>query len=210
MCDTQKMPNKRSKLLVATGNKGKLSELKGLLADMPIELISLSYIRSFDEIEETGATFAENAALKARGYARLAGIPTLADDSGLEVAALDNRPGVFSARYGGADLGFDKKMLMLLDELEKTGGKNRTARFVCAMAVADATGKIVHSAEGICNGRIAHEPRGTGGFGYDPLFIPDGFENTFGELSNDVKQKISHRFRAFCEIIPFLRLFYAV
>ena len=198
------------KLLVATNNKGKLGELNSLLADLPVDLLSLSDIGCTIEIEETGATFAENAALKARGYARLAGIWTLADDSGLEVEALDNRPGVYSARYGGVGLGFDKKMLMLLDELEKTGSKNRTARFVCAMAIADATGKIVHSGEGICNGKIAHQPRGNGGFGYDPLFIPDGFENTFGELSNDVKQEISHRFRAFCEIIPFLRSFCAI
>ena len=198
------------KLLVATNNKGKLGELIGLLDGLPLDLLSLSDIGCTVEIEETGATFAENAALKARGYARIAGIPTLADDSGLEVEALGNRPGVFSARYGGADLGFDKKMLRLLDELEKTGGKNRTARFVCSMAIADAGGEIVHSAEGICDGRIAQKPHGTGGFGYDPLFIPDGFENTFGELSNDVKQKISHRFRAFEQIMPFLRLFYAI
>ena len=198
------------KLLVATNNKGKLGELIGLLDGLPVDLLSLSDIGCTVEIEETGATFAENAALKARGYARIAGIPTLADDSGLEVEALGNRPGVFSARYGGADLGFDEKMLMLIDELEKTGGKNRTARFVCSMAIADAGGEIVHSAEGICDGRIAQKPHGTGGFGYDPLFIPDGFENTFGELSNDVKQKISHRFRAFEQIMPFLRLFYAI
>ena len=198
------------KLLVATNNKGKLGELIGLLDGLPVDLLSLSDIGCTVEIEETGATFAENTALKARGYARIAGIPTLADDSGLEVEALGNRPGVFSARYGGADLGFDEKMLMLIDELEKTGGKNRTARFVCSMAIADAGGEIVHSAEGICNGKIAQKPHGTGGFGYDPLFIPDGFENTFGELSNDVKQKISHRFRAFEQIMPFLRLFYAI
>ncbi len=204
------MGHKNTGLLVATNNTGKLAELNGLLAGLPLDLLSLSDIGCTVEIEETGATFAENAALKASGYARLEGIVTLADDSGLEVEALDNRPGVLSARYGGAELGFDKKMLMLLGELEKTGGKNRAARFVCSMAIADATGKVLHSAEGICSGKIAQNPRGTGGFGYDPLFIPDGFENTFGELSNDVKQQISHRFRAFCEIIPFLRSFYAI
>ena len=204
------MEHRKTKLLVATKNNGKLAELNGLLANLPIELLSLDDIGSFDEIEETGATFAENAALKASGYAQASRIMTLADDSGLEVEALDNRPGVLSARYGGADLAFDKKMLMLLDELEKTGGSNRRAQFVCAMAVADETGKIVHSAEGICNGIIAQNPRGTGGFGYDPLFIPEGFENTFGELSNAEKQKISHRFRAFCKIIPFLRHFFAI
>ena len=204
------MPNERSKLLVATGNKGKSTELKGLLADMPIDLLSLGDIGDFEEVEETGSTFAEHAALKARGYALQARIPTLADDSGLEVEALDNRPGVLSARYGGIDLGFDKKMLRLLDELEKTGEATRRARFVCSIAIADATGAIVHSAEGVCYGKIAQNPRGINGFGYDPLFIPDGFEQTFGELSDAVKQKISHRFRAFEQIIPFLRLFYAV
>ena len=126
------------------------------------------------------------------------------------VAALDDRPGVLSARYGGSDLGFDQKMMLLLDELEKTGGENRSARFVCAIAIADPDGEIVHTGEGICTGTIAEKPRGNGGFGYDPLFIPDGFEKTFGELPNDVKQRISHRFRAFCQIIPFLRLFYAI
>ena len=204
------MLGERSKLLVATGNIGKLNELSGLLAGMPIELISLSDIGSFDEIEETGSTFAANAALKASGYALLAQVPTLADDSGLEVEALDGRPGVLSARYGGADLGFDKKMLMLLAELDKTGDIQRRARFVCSIAIANAAGEIVHSAEGSCHGTLALDPRGTNGFGYDPLFIPDGFDQTFGELSDADKQKISHRARAFCQIIPFLRLFYAV
>lgn len=204
------MLSERSKLLVATGNKGKLGELKGLLTDMPIDLLSLGDIGSLEEIDETGGTFGENAMLKASGYAIHAGVLTLADDSGLEVLALDNRPGVLSARYGGVDLGFDQKMLLLLEELEKTGGENRRARFLCSIAIADAAGEIVHCAEGICNGTIAQKPRGKGGFGYDPLFIPDGFENTFGELPNAVKQKISHRFRAFEQIIPFLRLFCAV
>jgi XTP/dITP diphosphohydrolase len=204
------MQEEGSKLLVATGNKGKLGELRGLLAGMPVDLLSLDDIGNYDEVEETGATFAENAMLKASGYAKQAGMVTLADDSGLEVTALNNRPGVLSARYGGADLGFDQKMSLLLEELEKTGGKDRRARFVCSIAIADATGEIVHSAKGVCEGRIALKPCGTGGFGYDPLFVPDGFENTFGELSKAVKQKISHRFRAFEQIIPFLRLFYAV
>ena len=204
------MGHGKNRLLVATNNKGKLAELNGLLAGLPLELVSLSDIGCTVEIEETSSTFAENAALKARGYARLSQIPTLADDSGLEVAALDNRPGILSARYGGAELGFDQKMSLLLDELEKTGGEDRAARFVCSIAIADPAGEIIQSAEGICNGAIAPKPRGKGGFGYDPLFVPDGFENTFGELSNAVKQKISHRFRAFEQIIPFLRVFYAI
>ena len=204
------MLTERSKLLVATGNKGKLNELNVLLAGMPIDLLSLSDIVSFDEIEETGSTFAANAELKARGYALLAQVPTLADDSGLEVEALDNRPGVLSARYGGADMGFDNKMLKLLDELDKTGDLERRARFVSSIAIANSVGEIVYSAEGICSGKIAHAPRGTNGFGYDPLFIPDGYENTYGELSDDIKHKISHRARAFKQIMPFLRDFIAV
>ncbi len=203
------MPVARSKLLVATNNKGKLAELNALLAGLPLELMSLNDIGGIDEIEETGSTFAENAALKAQGYARHARIPTLADDSGLEVEALNNQPGVFSARYGGGDLGFDEKMLKLLAELEKTRDTRRQARFVSAIAIADAAGEIVHSAVGICNGKIAPSPRGSNGFGYDPLFIPDGFEQTFGELSEAVKQKISHRAHAFEQIIPFLRDFIA-
>ncbi|MFN0278483.1 MAG: RdgB/HAM1 family non-canonical purine NTP pyrophosphatase [Pyrinomonadaceae bacterium] len=204
------MPNERSKLLVATNNKDKLAELNDLLVDVPIDLLSLGDIGITDEIEETGLTFGENAVLKASGYAQRAGILTLADDSGLEVEALENRPGVYSARYGGAELGFDEKMLMLLDEIEKTGDTQRKARFVCSMAIANPEGEIVRTSEGICSGTIAENARGTGGFGYDPLFIPDGFEKTFGELPNDVKQKISHRFRAFCEIMPFLRTFTAI
>jgi len=194
-------------LLVATNNQGKFGELNGLLAGLPIELFSLSDIGCTVDIEETGSTFAENAALKASGYALLSGLMTIADDSGLEVEALDNRPGVLSARYGGAELGFDEKMQMLLAELNETSDTQRRARFVSSIAIANAAGEIVHSTEGFCSGKIAPSPRGTNGFGYDPLFIPDGYDQTFGELSNDVKQQISHRFRAFCKIIPFLRGF---
>lgn len=204
------MAGERSKLLVATNNKGKLGELKGLLIGLPIDLLSLGDIGCTVEIVETGSTFAENAVLKARGYALLAKMPTLADDSGLEVEALDDRPGVLSARYGGAELGFDEKMQKLLGELNGTGDTQRRARFVSSIAIADAAGNIVHYTNGICSGTIAFTPRGKNGFGYDPLFIPDGFDDTFGELSDAIKQKISHRARAFHEIIPFLRLFYAV
>jgi XTP/dITP diphosphohydrolase len=201
------MTDEGSRLLVATGNKGKLRELRDLLGGVPVELVGLEDVGCVVEIEETGATFAENAALKASGYARLVGILTLADDSGLEIEALGGRPGVLSARYGGEDVGFDSKMAMLLEELERSGDKDRRARFVCSIAIADAKGEIVYSADGICSGRIASGPRGTNGFGYDQIFIPDGFEETFGELSDAVKSKISHRARAFCEIIPFLQGF---
>ena len=204
------MGQHRSKLLIATNNPGKLAELRQSMSDLPLELLSLSDIGCSVEIEETGATFCENAFLKASGYARLANIFALADDSGLEVEALGGRPGVLSARYGGTHVGFDRKMSMLLGELERSGDVDRRAQFVCSIAIADASGEIVHSAEGICNGTIAASPRGSNGFGYDPIFIPDGFEKTFGELDDAVKRKISHRARAFCEIMPFLRDFIGI
>ena len=198
------------KLLVATNNKGKLAELRTLLTGLPVELQSLSDLGTFDEVEETGSTFIENARLKASSYALQTGLPSIADDSGLEVAALDGRPGVLSARYGGEALGFGEKMQMLLAEIDKTGSENRSARFVCALAVADEAGNILYTTEGICNGKIASGPSGNSGFGYDPLFIPDGYEQTFGELSGGIKQQISHRRRAFEQIMPFLRDFIAV
>ena len=198
------------KLLVATNNHGKLGELRDLLSGLPVNLGSLLDCGHFDEIEETGSTFAGNAVLKASGYARQAGLLAIADDSGLEVAALGGRPGVLSARYGGADISFAEKMEKLLDELDRSGSSERNARFVCAIAIADATGNILYITEGICAGKIATVPRGNNGFGYDPLFVPDGFDQTFGELSEAIKRKISHRARAFEQIIPFLRDFIAV
>ncbi len=200
---------KPQKLLVATHNLGKLAELRLLLADLPIKLIGLSDFDNVTEVEETGTTFIDNAKLKAIGYARQTDSFAIADDSGLEVDALDGRPGVLSARYGG-DVGFDKKMQLLLGEIDKSPNHSRAARFVCAIAIAAPDGTILHTTEGICPGNIAHEPRGNGGFGYDPLFVPEGFEETFGELSGTVKQKISHRARAFEQIMPFLRDFIAV
>ena len=206
----QKMSDKIKNLLVATNNPGKLAELISLLDGLPVTLQSLRDLDAFTEVEETGATFVANARLKASGYAIQTGLPSIADDSGLEVAALDGRPGVLSARYGGPGTSFAKKMALLLDELGKTGGTNRNARFVCSIAVADADGSILHTTEGICTGKIAAAPRGNLGFGYDPLFIPDGFDLTFGELSGSIKGKISHRFKAFEQIIPFLRDFIAI
>jgi len=204
------MQTRRPQLLVATNNPGKLREFRALFTGVPLDLVGLDRFDNVVEVEETGATFAENAALKAGGYAIQAASVTLADDSGLEVEALGGRPGVLSARYGSAESTFDQKMAMLLDELDKTEDKTRRARFVAAMAIADETGHILHTARGICSGTIAAEPRGSGGFGYDPLFIPEGYDRTFGELPESVKREISHRGRAFLQIIPFLRGFYAI
>jgi XTP/dITP diphosphohydrolase len=198
------------KLLVATTNSGKLIELQGLLAGLSVNLVCLDELGRLKEVPETGATFEENAALKAAGYARQAGLLTLADDSGLEVKALRGRPGVHSARYGGKGISFADKMGLLLEELKNTGDPDRSARFVCAAVVAAPDGRILFAAEGICRGRIADRPRGKFGFGYDPIFVPEGYDQTFGELSVDIKQKISHRSRSFAQIIPFLRDFTAI
>jgi XTP/dITP diphosphohydrolase len=198
------------KLVLATNNAGKVREFADLLSGLPVELLSLRDAGDFPEVEETGATFEENAVLKARGYAIQSGIWALADDSGLEIEALGNRPGVLSARYGGEGTGFDKKMEMLLAELGSTGDPDRRARFVSAIAVADERGEIKYVAEGTVSGHITVSPRGSNGFGYDPIFVPDGYEQTFGELSDDIKGQISHRSRASAKIIRFLSGFIGV
>ena len=197
------------KILIATKNKGKVKEIQEMLAGLPFRSQNLSDFSEIIEPEETGATFAENAALKARYYALQTGVWALADDSGLEVEALNNAPGVYSARYAGENANDYERIAKLLEELNKTGDENRRARFVCAMAVADETGAIIFTAEGICDGKIAFEAVGENGFGYDPIFIPDGFSETFGQLANDIKQQISHRKRAIYKIIQQLRRFYA-
>jgi len=197
------------KLLVATNNAGKIRELTELLANLPVELYGLSHFEGFFEPEETGATFAENARLKANSYAQQTGFWALSDDSGLEVEALGGAPGVYSARYAGAQATDATRTVKLLDELAATDDAARRARFVCAMAIAAPDGQIKYLAEGICEGRIARNPRGSNGFGYDPIFVPEGFEQTFGELSSTVKRQISHRARAIEKIIRFLRDFTA-
>ena len=198
------------KLLAATNNAGKIKELKELLAEFPIALGGLGDFENIVEPEETGATFAENAELKATSYALQTGCWTLSDDSGLEVEALNGAPGVYSARYGGKAATDAERIGKLLGELAATGDEPRRARFVCVMALADETGAIRFAAEGTCNGRIAARPAGANGFGYDPIFVPDGFDQTFGELSSDTKGKISHRARAIRKIMRYLRTFTAI
>ena len=196
-------------ILLATGNSGKIKELKELLADLPLQMLGLNEFSNAREVEETGETFAENAVLKASGYALQTGLWALADDSGLEVAALGGAPGVLSARYGGKDSTDEEKIIKLLEELKKTRDKKRHARFVCAMAISDESGEIRFLAEGVCDGAIAVTHSGTRGFGYDPIFIPEGFDRTFGELESEIKMKISHRARAIKKIIRFLGAFTA-
>jgi XTP/dITP diphosphohydrolase len=165
-----------------------------MLADFPdIEIVA-----------ETGTTFAENAMLKARGYAKQASTLTLADDSGLEIQALDGAPGVFSARYLGESATDQERVAGVLAQLKDVPDEERRARFVCAVAIADSTGAIVYETAANCDGRIAPAARGGGGFGYDPIFIPDGFELTFGELPAEIKNRLSHRGRALAAASQFL------
>ncbi len=191
-------------ILIATKNSNKTKELKELLSNSNVLLKDLNEIPNISEVLETGKTFTENAVLKAQSYALQTKMWSLADDSGLEVEALNGAPGVFSARYAGESATDEERIDKLLREIDETFDDQRRARFVCAIAVSDAQGEIKFIAEGICNGIISVKSIGTNGFGYDPIFIPDGFTQTFGELSGEIKQKISHRARAIAKIIRYL------
>jgi len=192
-------------LLIATWNKGKRRELQQLLSDLPFALMSLDDILGLEPVLETGETFLENASLKASGYAIQSGLLTLADDSGLEVDALAGAPGVLSARYAGDGASDRQRVEKLLGDLRNVDEPDRTARFVSAVATASSNGSIINMSVGRCEGRIAFEPRGSGGFGYDPIFIPAGSEMTFAELPPEIKNQISHRHTALEKAREFLR-----
>lgn len=191
-------------LLIATGNAGKLREIRALLGDLPITLLRLTDFATIEEVAETASTFAENAALKALGYARQSGVLTLADDSGLEVDALGGAPGVRSARYLGEHVSYSDRINALLAAMKDVENEARTARFVCALAIASHKQEMLYTTQAACEGRIADAPRGSGGFGYDPVFMPQGFNQTFGELPADIKKGISHRGRALAKARQFL------
>lgn len=200
-----KLMRETSELLVATNNAGKVRELESALSDLPLRLRLLTEFEGVPEAEETGVTFAENATLKALYYSAHARVLTLSDDSGLVVDALGGAPGVYSARYAGKSATYAERMAKLLEEIDATGDTERRARFVCVIAVAEPSTDELITFEGRCEGRIAREPRGTGGFGYDPVFIPEGHTQTFGELPEAIKQTISHRARAVAQASRFLR-----
>ena len=197
-----------NELLIATNNGGKLAEFSRLLDDMTVTLRDLSHYGISTEADETGETFAENASIKAAFYAKLSGSPALADDSGLVIDHLNGDPGVRSARYAGDDASDDERIEKVLAQM--TNSRDRSARFVCVCALADGSGNIVHTTEGICEGSIAESPLGANGFGYDPIFIPTGFDKTFGELSVAIKHSISHRALAVKKMIPFLQGFFKI
>jgi XTP/dITP diphosphohydrolase len=186
--------NKR--LLLGTRNPGKVKEITTILEGSGWTFSSLQEFDDVGPAAEDGVTYAENAIAKARFYAAATGMLALADDSGLEVAALGGAPGVYSARYAGDNASDADRRALLLSELAQANNQDRRARFVAAVAIADPNGEVLNVSEGICEGMITFEPRGTNGFGYDPLFIPDGYAETFAELSDDVKNRISHRARA--------------
>ena len=185
----------KPKLLIATRNAGKMRELRQLLGGVPYEIVSLDDLGIADEIAETGATFEENAALKAEGCSRLSGLLTLADDSGLEVDALGGAPGVRSARYAGAEASDADRVSLLLKNLANTRADDRSARFRCVIAIA-APGARTRFYAGVCEGRIAPAPRGDNGFGYDPIFDFPDLGMTMAELPTERKNAVSHRARA--------------
>ncbi len=200
----KKMEMSKTELLIATRNSGKTREFRELLQKAPVILRSLDDFPEIGDVEESGTTFEENASLKAAEYAKRSGILTAADDSGLEVAALGGLPGVRSARFGGASANYDAKMSLLLDSINAVGGGDRRARFVSVIALALPSGEVIHLSRGECEGVIAFEPRGGNGFGYDPIFIPNGLTRTFGELPDSEKSQISHRAKATATFIRYL------
>ncbi len=188
-----------SQLVVASHNPGKVREIKALLGPHGIEPLGAAEL-GLAEPEETGATFAANAELKARTAADGSRHPALADDSGLWVDALGGAPGIYSARWAGPDKDFRVAMARVEKELRDKGAKDFTARFVCALSIAMPHGEV-STFEGEVHGKLTFPPRGTLGFGYDPIFIPDGWEQTFGEIDPHVKNAMSHRARAFEKLL---------
>jgi XTP/dITP diphosphohydrolase len=194
-------------LLVATANQGKLRELRELLREF--SLVSLRDV-GIDDLDEPGADYRTNAVAKAREASRRAGMIALADDSGLEVDALGHAPGWFSARFGGTHGRDAANRAALLSALDGVSPALRGARFRCCVAVADVEGPLadrVLLGVGTCGGRVLEAPRGQGGFGYDPLLVPDGYEHTLAELDEATKNVISHRARAIADVAPALRAY---
>ena len=193
-----------TRLLAATGNPGKLKEYNDLLRDLPLEVTSLEQVGISAGLEEVASSFEENARDKARAYAALSGLLTLADDSGLEVYALEGAPGVKSARYGGPGLSDEQRVGLLLKNLKGVQWDDRSGRFRCVIAMAWPSGRV-ETVSGTVEGIIQHEPKGTGGFGYDPVFYLPHLERTTAELSLEEKNGLSHRGKAARKAVELLR-----
>jgi XTP/dITP diphosphohydrolase len=192
-----------SRLALATKNPGKIREILEICADWPVEWLTADGT-DWPEIEETGETYGDNALLKAGEVARVLGVPAVADDSGIEVDALDGAPGPRSARFAGEHAGDAENLTLLLSRVADVSDAERTARYRCAAACAWPDGRTV-VAEETCEGIITLRPRGSGGFGYDPAFVPEGFDRTMAELSPDEKNRISHRGKALRALGELLR-----
>jgi XTP/dITP diphosphohydrolase len=194
-------------LLVATTNPGKFAEVEAYLSQLPLQIISLQSFDKYPEVIEDGATFEQNAKKKARALAQASGLLTLADDSGLEVDALDGAPGIYSARYAGPAADDRKNNEKLLAAMHAVPEAQRTARFICALALCDPRegAMTVWTMHESCEGRITFEPKGINGFGYDPLFFYPSFGKTFGEIDRQAKATVSHRGKALkklAELLP--------
>jgi len=190
-------------IVLATRNRNKIKEIKKILDSLSVEISSALDFPGLEEVEEDGTTLEENAIKKALVVSKFTNQLTIADDSGLEVDALEGSPGVYSSRFAGEDATYDDNNKKLLELMEYIPPKNRTARFVCIVAIADK-GKVKKIIKGTCEGEICFEPRGETGFGYDPLFIIPQYNKTFAELGPEIKNKISHRAKAFLESKKFL------
>lgn len=188
------------RILVASTNRGKLREYQALAAGHPVELALLPGLASLPSFAEDAPTFAENAAGKALHYSRFAADPALADDSGLVVPALGGAPGVNSARYAGANASDSDRVRKLLAELQRTGARDRSARFVCVLALAQQ-GRLLAVFSDLVNGVLLDAPRGAGGFGYDPIFLYSPLGKTFAEIPREEKNAISHRGKAFRRLL---------
>ena len=187
------------KLVLATRNQDKVREIGEILKiEHEIELLSLHNYPDAPDVVEDGKTYEENAIKKASALAEHTGHLTIADDSGLEVDALDGAPGVHSARYAGENASDQDRVVKLLDALQNVPGDRRSGRFICAVAIADPLAQVL-VVRGVCEGRIIRMPRGTEGFGYDPVFVPVGYDKTFAELGDEIKNQISHRAKALDE-----------
>ena len=194
----------RARIVVATANPGKLVEFAAALTPAGFEVVGLDALDDRTPVEETGDSFEANARLKAEGYSARTDLPVLADDSGLEVDALGGEPGVHSARYGGPDLDDRERYRLVLEKLKGVPDEQRTARFRCVLALARG-GETIATFDGVVEGRITHEPRGDGGFGYDPVFFHPGIGKAFGEISRKDKEGLSHRGKAIRRFVEAVR-----
>lgn len=191
-------------IVLATRNKKKIEEIKRITVGMPISILTIDDFPGCPEVQEEGSTFEDNAVKKALTIAKYTGKPSVADDSGLEVYALNGSPGTLSSRYAGAGADDEKNIKKLLHEMHSFADDNRAARFVCCIALAFPDGNV-KTFFGYVEGKIGKEPEGSLGFGYDPVFYPEGQSRTFAEMSSDDKDALSHRGKALREFLNYLK-----